>query len=387
MIPNKRLQVFISSTYSDLKEERQAAVLAILSSGHFPAGMELFSAGDQSQLEVIKDWINQSDIYLLILGGRYGSIEPSSGKSYIQLEFEYAVEKGKPVFSIILDEDRIEERVKEMGSIAIEKEHAAKYREFKKHVQTRMVKFWKDSKDIKLAIFETLNDFSKRDNLTGWVPGNQQIETSKLTSQLVKLGQENSKLHEIISNHQSEVKELRKKILSLEKVTKTIGYKNLNPKSSGFIQKAKINGEELSIQTSEYPDGTVGEIYINMPKESATVRALLESFAMSVSLGLQYGVPLDEFVDKFVSLKFDPSGLVEHPNVKATTSILDLVFRILGYEYLGRTDLVQILDKPEILNNGTDDWDEIPSNMLEYLKDSGFSTVKITPSNNLDNKE
>ena len=102
-----------------------------------PAGMELFAAGDQSQLEVIKDWIDQSDIYLLILGGRYGSIEPISGKSYIQLEFEYAIERGKPFFSIVIHEDIIEERVKEMGSIAIEKEHASKYREFKKQVQSK----------------------------------------------------------------------------------------------------------------------------------------------------------------------------------------------------------------------------------------------------------
>jgi hypothetical protein len=82
----KRLQVFVSSTYTDLIEERQAAVEAILTAGHIPAGMELFAAGDESQLEVIKQWIDESDIYLLILGGRYGSVEKSSGKSYTQIE-------------------------------------------------------------------------------------------------------------------------------------------------------------------------------------------------------------------------------------------------------------------------------------------------------------
>ena len=74
-----------------------------------------------------------------------------------------------------------------------------------------------------------------------------------------------------------------------------------------------------------------------------------------MALGLQYGVPLEEFVDKFAFLKFDPSGIVEHPNIKVTTSILDLVFRILGYEYLGRTDLVHVLDRPEVINTGVDD--------------------------------
>ncbi len=75
----KRLQVFVSSTFSDLRDERQAAVEAILSVGHIPAGMELFAAGDESQMDVIKQWIDESDVYLLILGGRYGSIEPKSG--------------------------------------------------------------------------------------------------------------------------------------------------------------------------------------------------------------------------------------------------------------------------------------------------------------------
>jgi hypothetical protein len=76
----KRLQVFVSSTYTDLIEERQAAVEAVLTAGHIPAGMELFSAGHESQLEVIKQWIDESDIYLLILGGRYGSVEKAVAK-------------------------------------------------------------------------------------------------------------------------------------------------------------------------------------------------------------------------------------------------------------------------------------------------------------------
>ena len=98
---NKKLQVFVSSTYTDLIEERQAAVEAILDAGHIPAGMELFKAGNKSQLETIYKWIDDSDVYILILGGRYGSIEEISGKSYIQLEYEYAVKKNMPFFAII----------------------------------------------------------------------------------------------------------------------------------------------------------------------------------------------------------------------------------------------------------------------------------------------
>jgi hypothetical protein len=103
----KKIQIFVSSTYTDLKIERQAAVEAILSSGHIPAGMELFSAGDESQLSVIERWIDESDVYLLILGGRYDSIEKNSGKSYIQLEYEYAIKKGKPLFSLVIPKNAI----------------------------------------------------------------------------------------------------------------------------------------------------------------------------------------------------------------------------------------------------------------------------------------
>jgi ribonucleoside-diphosphate reductase alpha chain len=91
-------------------------------------------------------------------------------------------------------------------------------------------------------------------------------------------------------------------------------------------------------------------------------------------------VPLEEFVDKFAFTRFDPSGFVEHPNIKSTTSIVDFIFRVLGYEYLGRTDLVHVLDKPEIMNTGADEWDEVPSNPLEYAKDPELSSVRITPS-------
>src|SRR5580658_4617871 len=95
----KKLQVFISSTYTDLLAERQAAVDAILRAGHIPAGMELFAAGDESQLETIRRWIDDSDVFMLILGGRYGSIDPKSKKSYIELEYDYATKSKKPLFT------------------------------------------------------------------------------------------------------------------------------------------------------------------------------------------------------------------------------------------------------------------------------------------------
>ena len=133
--------------------------------------------------------------------------------------------------------------------------------------------------------------------------------------------------------------------------------RTLPAKRRGFTQKAKINGQAIFLRTGEYSDETVGEIFIDMAKEGATMRSMLNCFAIAISIGLQYGVPLEEFVEKFVFTRFEPSGMVDHPNIKSTTSIVDFIFRSLAYEYLGRTDLVHVLDRPEVGNTGTDDWD------------------------------
>jgi ribonucleoside-diphosphate reductase alpha chain len=153
--------------------------------------------------------------------------------------------------------------------------------------------------------------------------------------------------------------------------------RTLPAKRRGFTQKAKINGQALFLRTGEYADGTVGEIFIDMAKEGATMRSMLNCFAIAISIGLQYGVPLEEFVEKFVFTRFEPSGMVEHPNIKSSTSIVDFIFRALAYEYLGRNDLVHVLDKPEVLNTGNDEWDEIPTS-LEYEKNSpALSDVRV----------
>lgn len=164
------------------------------------------------------------------------------------------------------------------------------------------------------------------------------------------------------------------------KLARIVERRTLPAKRRGFVQKAKINGQAVFLRTGEYNDGTLGEIFIDMAKEGATMRSMMNCFAIAISIGLQYGVPLEEFIDKFAFTRFEPAGFVEHPNIKSTTSIVDFIFRVLGYEYLGRTDLVHVLDKPEVMNTGADDWDEIPSTGLEYAKDQELSSVRVTPS-------
>jgi nucleoside 2-deoxyribosyltransferase len=189
----KRLQVFVSSTFSDLREERQAAVEAILSAGHIPAGMELFAAGDESQMEVIKQWIDESDVYLLILGGRYGSIEPKTGKSYTQLEYEYALAKGKPLFACVLKEAALDARVKKHGMDMIDK-YPKELDMFRVLVQTKMVEFWEDPKDIQLAIVKTLNQLARREDLIGWVRPHLEANLPALSNEIARLSKENAEL-------------------------------------------------------------------------------------------------------------------------------------------------------------------------------------------------
>ena len=228
----------------------------------------------------------------------------------------------------------------------------------------------KSDKKKKVEIVEEENQTpdNYRDNQSMNQPESHIVDLGKLT------------IDELLEEVQKRVQsspdtKLKRKLASI------VERRSLPAKRRGFTQKAKINGQAIFLRTGEYSDGTLGEIFIDMAKEGATMRSMLNCFAISISIGLQYGVPLEEFVDKFAFTRFDPAGFVEHPNIKSTTSIVDFIFRVLGYEYLGRTDLVHVLDKPEVLNTGTDDWDDVPSG-LEYAKAPELSSVRVLGSGN-----
>jgi len=120
----------------------------------------------------------------------------------------------------------------------------------------------------------------------------------------------------------------------------------LPERRQGWTQEARVAGHKVYLRTGEYPDGTLGEVFIDIAKEGATLKGVLGCFAIAVSKGLQYGVPLEEFVDTFTFQTFEPRGMVEgHENIKMSNSIIDYVFRALGLEYLNRTDIVQVPPK------------------------------------------
>ncbi|AKF10436.1 vitamin B12-dependent ribonucleotide reductase [Sandaracinus amylolyticus] len=117
----------------------------------------------------------------------------------------------------------------------------------------------------------------------------------------------------------------------------------MSKRRRGFTQEAKVGGHKVFLRTGEYENGSLGEIFIDMHKEGAAFRSLMNCFAISVSMGLQHGVPLSAYVDQFTFTRFEPGGLVEgHPNIKFSTSIIDYVFRVLGVEYLQRYDFAQV---------------------------------------------
>ena len=110
----------------------------------------------------------------------------------------------------------------------------------------------------------------------------------------------------------------------------------------GTTVESRIGGHKVFLRTGEYSDGVLGEIFVDMHKEGAAFRSMMNCFAISVSIGLQHGVPLEKFVDIFTFTRFEPNGMTNHPNIRSATSVVDFVFRFLGMKYLGRTDFVHV---------------------------------------------
>ncbi|HBF13013.1 MAG TPA: vitamin B12-dependent ribonucleotide reductase [Deltaproteobacteria bacterium] len=126
--------------------------------------------------------------------------------------------------------------------------------------------------------------------------------------------------------------------------------RTLPGRRNGFTQKAEVGGHKVYLRTGEFADGSLGEIFLDMHKEGAAFRSLMNCFAIAISIGLQYGVPLEEFVEAFTFTRFEPNGIVKgHDNIKMSTSVIDYIFRELAMSYLGRYDLVHV--NPEDLRN------------------------------------
>ena len=183
---------------------------------------------------------------------------------------------------------------------------------------------------------------------------------------------ENKKIDVVATNNQPPSKNLENIIKSNNNNSEKSGKRFSMPdRRKGYIQKATIGDHKVYLHTGEYEDGKIGEIFIDTSKEGELVKALMNNFAIAVSLGLQYGVPLDEFISAFVGTKFEPSGKVHgNDRILTATSILDYIFRELAISYQNREDLAHT---PSIGNSEISNIDEQNSDdqnqLLKIVKD------------------
>ena len=201
---------------------------------------------------------------------------------------------------------------------------------------------------------------------------NDKSKDSSNTLNVKNISGISSLINEKIST--SDEKKISNKIekanVNISKLNKTNNNRSKMPdRRKGYIQKVSIGDHKIYLHTGEYDDGKVGEIFIDMNKEGVLVKALMNNFAIAISLGLQYGVPLDEFVDAFIETKFEPSGEIRgNDRILNASSILDYIFRELAISYLGREDLAHT---PSINKNTNDKitGEDAEDTFLKLVKD------------------
>lgn len=191
---DKKYQVFVSSTYEDLQEERKKVMEALLQMNCFPVGMEYFNASDDSQWEVIKSLIRECDYYVLIIAGRYGSIEEESGKSYTQKEFEYAIEQGVPVISFV------HKRPDSLPAAKYEQDilKREKLEKFKSCVQKKLCKMWDNADELSSQVVLSLTSLIKSHPRTGWIKADE-ISSAEANKEILALRKENDELKVLLA--------------------------------------------------------------------------------------------------------------------------------------------------------------------------------------------
>ena len=212
---DKKYQVFVSSTYEDLKEERNEIIKAILEMGHIPVGMEMFSAADEEQWKVITRTIDSVDYYAVVLAHRYGSVT-SEGISYTEKEFDYAASKGVPILGFVIDDAAAWPNTKTENNNKQKKKITA----FKSKVKSRIVQFWMNKDDLRskfiVALMKSINSSPR----TGWVRADE-VAGPQVTKELTRLSSENALLRDQLELHKKAIidseNEIRKSMRILSK--------------------------------------------------------------------------------------------------------------------------------------------------------------------------
>ncbi|MFB0843124.1 DUF4062 domain-containing protein [Paenibacillus oleatilyticus] len=180
----KKLQIYISSTFVDLVAERQIAVEAILKAGHIPAGIGIDPFFLERPMDTIKRWIDESDVFILILGGLYGNMLPDESKSYPHWEYDYAGELGKPRFALVLTDEALRRQPYDFVGVS----SYQKFQEFKQSVMEDVAIFHiAEEWHVRWVLHEKLKEYTGRDDLGGWVSGKDIPDVQKLLEENARL--------------------------------------------------------------------------------------------------------------------------------------------------------------------------------------------------------
>lgn len=242
---DKRYQVFVSSTYVDLVEERAEVMQALLELDCMPSGMELFPAANEEQWEWIKKVIDESDYYLVIIGGRYGTVSRKTGLSYTEMEYRYAIDIGKPVIGFL---HKAPEKI-ESGKTEKAHESIQKLDDFRELVASKLCKYWSSPADLGAKASRSITQLIKHQPAVGWVKTNSISETS--SKDLLGLIKRNEELEE----------KLRK-----ARVEKPAGTEGLAQGSDAFTIDFSFEAKEPSIGRNNTTYWKKGELYTDQIK-------------------------------------------------------------------------------------------------------------------------
>lgn len=319
---DKRYQVFVSSTYKDLIDERRAVINEIMSLDCIPSGMELFPATDEEQFEFIKRIIDDCDYYVLILGGRYGSLA-EDGISYTEKEYLYALSKGIHVLAFIQEEDSILQDNKEMDQNLI-----AKLKAFKERVmEGRVVKMWSNRSDLTTSVIRSLTHEMRVYPAVGWIRANK-VASEDALQDMARLQKEVEELRKYKAEVESSRQSLYQEIASLDEKYILTGTSSYWSRAYQYDVSEKFSIEEswrdifaaLAPHLLENPNDFRAKSYV-------------ESWIKRVKLSTSSTVLLDEEVFNTIKIQFIALGLVEVKYSQTTKGEMALFWHLTKYGY------------------------------------------------------
>jgi Domain of unknown function (DUF4062) len=318
---DKRYQVFVSSTYADLKEERRAVIQTVIELNCIPAGMELFPASSEKQLSFIKRVIDDCDYYLLIIAGRYGSVG-EDGISYTEKEFDYAVSRGLPVIALVHeDPDEIAHGKSEKDPALSEK-----LRQFREKVCAgRLVKMWMHAHELPGFVAQSLSSTMHQSPAVGWVRANK-VASEEVLADINALRKRNMALQTTVEELQVALANVEpapalENLAGLDEAIEVYGDYHDSYYKSQRVWKAKATWREIF--------GAISPYLVKFPNDDVVKRVLKEAlFSMSRENG--YNTDLDDQMFRTIALQLQALGLVKIDYSKSLQGGMALFWSLTG---------------------------------------------------------